>query len=118
MNAPNVPSVARLAARGLTLMLMVHPLVPGWQHERQPAQEAPAIKLSTDLVSLSVMVTDHAGRAIVGLEKNDFRVYENEVKQQISFFSAEQAPATWGIILDRSGSMMGRRLPSCSPRGG
>lgn len=29
------------------------------------------------------------------------------VEQQVSFFSSEQSPVSWGLVLDRSGSMMG-----------
>jgi Ca-activated chloride channel family protein len=77
------------------------------QHEQHSKQESPAIKLTTDLVSLNVLVTDDGGRAVLGLKKEDFKIYENGVEQPIAFFSAEEAPVSWGLILDRSGSMMG-----------
>ena len=65
------------------------------------------VKLATDLVSLSVAVTDRSGRAITGLTKSDFKVYENGLEQSISFFSSDQTPVSWGLVLDRSGSMRG-----------
>jgi Ca-activated chloride channel family protein len=73
--------------------------------QQQGQQGAPSLKLDTDLVSLSVTVTDQKGRAITGLKKEDFKVYENGGEQPISFFSAEERPASWGLVLDRSGSM-------------
>lgn len=97
--------VTRRAVAMLTLSLLLGPLSLA-QHEHPSPQEAP-IKLTTDLVSLNVMVTDQTGRAILGLKKEDFRVYEDRVEQQVSFFSSDEAPASWGLILDRSGSMMG-----------
>lgn len=90
----------------LTVSLLLSPPTTAQQHEHQ-AQEGNAIKLTTDLVSLNVMVTDQSGRAITGLTKDSFKVSENGVEQQVSFFSAEEAPVSWGLILDRSGSMMG-----------
>lgn len=98
--------VIRGAAVVLTVSLLLSPLTTAQQHEHQ-AQEGNAIKLTTDLVSLNVMVTDQSGRAITGLTKDNFKVSENGVEQQINFFSAEESPVSWGLILDRSGSMMG-----------
>ena len=40
-----------------------------------------------------------------GLKKENFRVWEDKVEQQISHFSADDAPYTIGLVLDRSGSM-------------
>ncbi len=94
-----------VATMSAVLLLSVFEAVVG-QHEHQ-TQEAPAIRLGTDLVSLNIMVTDQSGRAILGLRKENFRVYEDKVEQQISFFNSDEAPVSWGLILDRSGSMMG-----------
>lgn len=79
---------------------------PAHQHGQQARQDS-SIKLTTELVSLSVAVTDHSGRAITGLAKEDFKVYENGVEQPISLFSADESPASWGLVLDRSHSMEG-----------
>ncbi len=64
------------------------------------------LKIETNLVPLRVTVTDRQGRAITGLKKGDFKVYENGVEQSLDLFSTETAPASWGLVLDRSGSMM------------
>jgi len=78
------------------------------QQSRSDApQESDTVKVDTDLVSLSVTVMDRSGRAVTGLTKEDFKVYENGVEQPVSFFSGEAAPASWGLVLDRSGSMEG-----------
>lgn len=98
--------VMKTAAAVLVLSL-ANPVLYARQHEHKAQQEDQAIKLATDLVSLNVLVTDRNGRAILGLGKENFKVYEDGVEQQISFFSADEAPVSWGLILDRSGSMMG-----------
>lgn len=79
---------------------------PAHQHGQRAWQES-SVKLTTELVSLSVAVTDRSGRAITGLAKEDFKVYENGVEQPISFFSADESPTSWGLVLDRSHSMEG-----------
>lgn len=70
------------------------------EHDRRPRFTA-----ETNLVALDVTVTDKRGRPIEELTKEDFSVYEDKRKQEIVFFSHEQRPASWGLVLDRSGSM-------------
>ena len=73
------------------------------------AQDAPldTIKIDTNLVVLRVAVNDAQGRAAVSLKQEAFKIYEDGVEQPIGFFSAEQSPVSWGLVLDRSGSMTG-----------
>jgi Ca-activated chloride channel family protein len=52
-----------------------------------------------------VSVEDKNGQPVRNLEKKDFKVYEDKVEQQITSFSAEASPVTWGLVLDRSRSM-------------
>jgi len=63
------------------------------------------IKLETKLVSLTVTVADPYGRFVTGLKKDNFEVYDDGVKQQISHFTDEDAPITMGFVYDVSGSM-------------
>lgn len=63
------------------------------------------IRLETDLVLVPVTVTDPLNRLVTGLEKDDFRVYENNGQQKITSFASEDAPVSIGIIFDLSGSM-------------
>ncbi|MBS1806607.1 MAG: VWA domain-containing protein [Acidobacteria bacterium] len=72
----------------------------------QGSSQAPAsLKLSTEMVSLNVTVTDQKDRAVVGLKPEDFKVYENKIGQPLSFFSTGDVPVSWGLVLDRSDSM-------------
>ena len=101
-----LPTIIKSTAVMLAISLAIGPASLA-QHEREGLQENQPIKLTTDLVSLNVLVTDQSGRAITGLKQGDFKVYENGTEQAVSFFSAEEAPVSWGLVLDRSGSMMG-----------
>src|SRR6266545_2281430 len=98
-------SVIRTAAVVCALSLLLGSPSLAQEHKHETAQDASTLKLSTDLVSLSVTVTDQKGQAITGLKREDFKIYENGIEQPLSFFSAEEAPVCWGIVLDRSGSM-------------
>jgi len=66
---------------------------------------ATILKEQTEVVSVTVTVTDPYNRLVTGLDKQHFEVYEDKVKQSIEYFKDEDAPASIGIIFDVSGSM-------------
>jgi Ca-activated chloride channel family protein len=59
----------------------------------------------TDIVLLSVTVTDRAGRHVPGLERDDFRVYEDGAPQEIAHFSSQPVPISLSLLIDTSTSM-------------
>jgi Ca-activated chloride channel family protein len=61
--------------------------------------------VSVETVFVKISVTDPLGRYVTGLEKEHFRVYENNVEQSISHFSQQAAPISAGLIFDVSASM-------------
>lgn len=62
--------------------------------------------VKVETVELPVVVVDHAGKPVQGLEETEFEVLEDGVPQQISHFSHEQEmPIRLGLVLDTSGSM-------------
>jgi len=63
------------------------------------------LRVDVDLVLVPVTVTDPMNRPVLGLRKQDFKVYENNDQQQIQYFSAEEAPISVGVLLDVSKSM-------------
>jgi Ca-activated chloride channel homolog len=64
--------------------------------------EGDIIKVNTQLVSIPVRVMDKKGRFIGGLAKENFRVYEDGVEQEVTMFSNEQQPFTVVLMLDMS----------------
>jgi Ca-activated chloride channel homolog len=73
-------------------------------------QESPRFTSGTELVHVTATVTDRDGRFAGGLRKDDFSVFDNDVRQEIVQFRAERSPVSLGILLDTSGSMTGERL--------
>lgn len=63
------------------------------------------IKVETDLVLVNVTVTDPMNRLVTGLEREHFRVLEQNQQQEIRHFSNEDSPVSMGVIFDLSGSM-------------
>lgn len=90
-------------------LLWLIPVVLSVTASAQAQQDAPldTIRIDTNLVVLRIAVNDQQGRAAMSLKQNAFKVYEDGVEQQIGFFSSEESPVSWGLVLDRSGSMMG-----------
>jgi Ca-activated chloride channel family protein len=72
-----------------------------------PAPDAPRsnIRVDTQLVLIPVTVTDPLNRVVTGLDKDYFRLQEDNVEQAISHFASEDAPISAGIVFDTSGSM-------------
>ena len=68
------------------------------------------LMVNTDLVTLSVSVTNADGQAVPGLDKSAFTVFDNKAPQRISFFSDDDAPASIAVVFDTSGSMSGRKI--------
>ena len=68
------------------------------------------IRLNVNLVLVPVTVTDPLNRLVTGLEKDDFKIYENNSEQKIKNFAAEDAPVSIGIIFDLSGSMTSKLI--------
>jgi Ca-activated chloride channel family protein len=66
------------------------------------------ITLSTDVVSVTVSLTDPYGRFVTGLGKDHFEVFDDKVQQPIVHFTDEDAPVSLGIVYDVSGSMKER----------
>jgi len=97
---------ARLAARGTTQ-----------QDGRPISQEANNISQATllkpsqvlhvdvELALVNVVVTDPYNRLVTGLDTDNFRVFEDNVEQEITTFSSEDVPISIGVIFDCSGSM-------------
>ena len=63
------------------------------------------IRIDTTLVLIPVAVTDPMSRFVTGLDKENFKLYEDKMEQEISQFSSEDAPLSVGIVFDTSGSM-------------
>ena len=68
------------------------------------------ISVKTDLVTLTLTVTDLYGRLVSGLSKDAFKVFDNNEEQEITFFSDTDAPISIGILFDVSGSMNGEKI--------
>ena len=73
--------------------------------ESQPNGPGPTFRADTNLVVIPVSVTDTVNRFVLGLQKEDFHLFEDGVEQKVAHFSGEDAPLSVGLVFDESGSM-------------
>jgi Ca-activated chloride channel family protein len=68
-----------------------------------------AIRIETRLVNLNVKAMDKSGRPLTDLKLEDFAVYEDGVKQDVTHFKPVNAPVNILMLLDLSGSTQKKR---------
>lgn len=78
------------------------------EHAREKI-DPDAIRLEARLINLNVKATDHNGRSLSTLNKEDFRIQEDGVEQQIFYFEPVSAPINVVLLLDLSGSTRDNR---------
>jgi Ca-activated chloride channel family protein len=66
--------------------------------------QQPAFRAGVELVSLNVTVTDGT-RYVTDLDQNDFSVYEDGVKQDVTYFTKSNLPIALALLIDTSASM-------------
>ena len=105
-----------LAALALTAAV---PLVLLGAQQPAPAAPAPAppaagqqpsFRAGVDIVSLNVTVTDPQQKYITDLTQDDFQIFEDGVKQDVTLFNRTNLPIALALLVDTSASME-NRLP-------
>jgi Ca-activated chloride channel homolog len=116
--AISVVAGRRKASLGLSGLLLIFLSLAGNAFSQTPEPTATptpevdprSISVKTDLITLTLTVTDLYGRYVSGLTKNAFTVSDNGKEQELTFFSDSDAPASVGILFDISGSMSGEKI--------
>jgi Ca-activated chloride channel family protein len=91
-----------LAASSLVIVLVqMHPA----SGRQKSSSEGQTIRLTVEMVSLPVVVTDRTGARILDLQKDDFEVFEDGVAQEIAGFALTDEPVSIALAIDTSGSV-------------
>jgi Ca-activated chloride channel homolog len=78
--------------------------------QAEPRQESFRFRTAVELINVNATVTDASGRFVAGLRKEDFQLFEDGVRQDITHFNSDRVPVSLGIALDTSGSMTGEKM--------
>jgi len=107
----NITSATRAAALIAAAVLIAGgSRVAGQKQDDQKKDDGFRFKSGVELINVTATVTDKSGRFVPGLRQEDFTIYEDNVRQEITHFSNERVPVSLGIVLDTSGSMAGEKI--------
>jgi len=88
---------------GICLLWLGTPRGGAQQKEQLPT--GPALKVATEVVNVYAVVREQKNRLIPNLNREDFELREDNVPQEIRYFSREtDTPLTLGILVDTSPS--------------
>ena len=77
-----------------------------WSFSQETQKREIVHDIAVSAISIAVTVQDKKGRYVNNLTKEDFRIYENEERKDITYFKHDfEAPVSLTILLDVSGSM-------------
>jgi len=65
------------------------------------------VKVDSNLVSVPVIVSDREGRYVPNLKIDNFKLFDNDSQQRISYFDAAEEPLNIALLLDTSRSTEG-----------
>lgn len=77
---------------------------PGTQAPGTPAPNQ-VFRAGVEVVSLNVTVTDAQGHYVTDLKQEDFSVFEDGAKQDLSYFNRSNLPIALSLLIDSSASM-------------
>ncbi|MEO8572437.1 MAG: VWA domain-containing protein [Pyrinomonadaceae bacterium] len=73
------------------------------EEEKKAIEEPGVLTVETDIVNVDAVVYNKkTGQIITGLKKENFAIFENGVKQNISSFTTPEAPITVSLVLEYS----------------
>jgi Ca-activated chloride channel family protein len=98
-----------LLALGLAAAAAPAPL--GAQARPRSVAQAPVFPTGIEIINLSLSVTDAQNNFVTDLKENDFAVYEDGIRQELSLFTHENLPISMVIMIDTSASME-EKLPT------
>ena len=80
------------------------------QPQTPPGQPAVTFKAEVDYVDVDTIVTDGQGRFVSDLTKQDFEIFEDGVKQDLTLFNRSNLPVALSLLIDTSSSMEDRMV--------
>ena len=67
---------------------------------------APAIRVTSRIVPVTCSIFNSDGTAITDLKRSDFRIFDDGIEQQLSYFAVGTEPASVALVIDASPSVL------------
>lgn len=99
------PDVRRVILIAATLLAFFASAPTAQDAPPASGRQSQVFRSAVDIVSLNVTVVDGAIHYVTDLDQNDFSVFEDGVKQDVSFFTRRQQQIAMSMLLDSSASM-------------
>ena len=100
------------------IVLILTSLVPAYGQSSQDSSQEEPVVVSTNLVTVNVIVTDSKGRYVKGLKSEEFSIYDENVRQKIAHFSAGAAPVSHRLPVSPSAKgTVARRMTGSAREG-
>ena len=90
----------RRIKRGACAIALIAAVLTVVQAQSVKDQNEESIVVTSNLVTVNVIVTDREGRYVRGLNANQFSIYDENIKQNIAHFSVGPAPVSIGIVCE------------------
>ncbi len=79
--------------------------LPASAQAPRPTPRPPVFEAGIEVININVSITDQRGHYVTGLKREDFAVFEDGVRQDLSIFAAEDLPISMVLMVDTSASM-------------
>jgi Ca-activated chloride channel family protein len=86
-------------------LLSAEPQAPA---QKEQKEQSKLFRATVDVVSLNVTVVDPQNRYITDLTENDFSVFEDGARQELTYFNRTTLPIALSLLVDTSASMENR----------
>jgi Ca-activated chloride channel family protein len=96
---------AVLVAAACAATLLTGPAPEARQAGQAPQDKPQVFRAGVEVVSLNVTVTDPQGRYITDVGQDEFSVFEDGAKQELTYFNRTNLPIALSLLIDSSASM-------------
>jgi len=76
-----------------------------WAQESKPGPAPPSFSVSVNLIKVPFSVFDSSGNMVTDLQREDFRIWEDGMPQQIRSFGVDTNPVSVVLVLDTSATL-------------
>jgi Ca-activated chloride channel family protein len=94
-----------MVLNGMARTVLIAGLAVVWVVASVFIAHSQTLKVDVPVVLVNATVSDLKGRLVAGLERQHFRIWEDDVEQKVEYFSLEDMPLSIGLVFDTTGSM-------------